>query len=246
MNYYKRLILLIFAIAVVAINADAQKEFSRGIEQQSFVPKGQWVAGFNASFSQTNMNNYQFLVIEGIKGNNYGMKVSPMVCYIFKDNMGVGGRFAYSRSRTKMDNVSIILDSETDYSLENFYNISQKFSTMAIFRNYISIGNTKRFGLFTELQLEYGYGESKLTNGKGKDFTGTYRKDYSVDLGLAPGVIMFLSNYSAIEVNVGVLGFGYNHSKMTTDRIYISDLKSKNANFHINIFSISFGVAFYL
>ena len=192
------------------------------------------------------MNNYQFLIIEGISGDNYGMKVSPMACYIFKDNMGVGGRFAYSRSRTKMDNVSIVLDSETDYSLENFYNISQKYSTMAVFRNYMSIGNTKRFGLFAELQLEYGYGESKLTNGKGRDFTGTYRRDYSFDIGLAPGIIMFLSNYSAIELNVGVLGFGYNHSKMTTDRIYISDLKSRNANFHINIFSISFGVAFYL
>lgn len=117
---------------------------------------------------------------------------------------------------------------------------------MAVFRNYMSIGNTKRFGLFAELQLEYGYGESKLTNGKGRDFTGTYRRDYSFDIGLAPGIIMFLSNYSAIELNVGVLGFGYNHSKMTTDRIYISDLKSRNANFHINIFSISFGVAFYL
>lgn len=246
MNCCKKLIITLFTAALMTASSAAQTEFSRGIEQQSFIPKGQWVAGFSASFSQTNMNNYQFLIIEGISGDNYGMKVSPMACYIFKDNMGVGGRFAYSRSRTKMDNVSIVLDSETDYSLENFYNISQKYSTMAVFRNYMSIGNTKRFGLFAELQLEYGYGESKLTNGKGRDFTGTYRRDYSFDIGLAPGIIMFLSNYSAIELNVGVLGFGYNHSKMTTDRIYISDLKSRNANFHINIFSISFGVAFYL
>lgn len=243
---YKRLILPVLAIICTAMNADAQKGFSRGIEQQSFIPKGQWIAGLGASFSQTDMKNYQFLIVEGISGNNYGIKASPMLCYIFKDNIGAGGRFAYSRSRTKMDNVSIVIDPETSYSLENFYNISQKFATMAILRNYISIGNTKRFGLFTELQFEYGYGESKLTNGKGYDFTGTYRIDHSFDLGLTPGVVMFLSNYSAIEVNVGVLGFGYNHSKMTTDQIYVSDLRNRQANFRINIFSISFGIAFYL
>ena len=57
---------------------------------------------------------------------------------------------------------------------------------------------------------------------------------------------MFLSNYSALEVNVGVLGFGYTHTRAVTDQIYVSNRNSKHANFKINLFSISFGVMFYI
>lgn len=224
----------------------AQEPFKRGIELNTFVPKGQIVAGFNASFSQSNQNDYQFLIVEGISGNTYSMKVSPMVCYIFKDNLGIGGRAAYSRSRTKLDNAKIVIDSDNSYDVENLYNINQSFSAMAIFRNYISLGKTKRFGLYAEVQMELGTGNSKVTKGNGDDFTGTYSRNYSVDLGLAPGMVVFLNNYSAIEVNVGVLGFGYNHNKLITDQVNISNFKTTTANFRINLFSISFGVAFYL
>ena len=223
-----------------------QEHFSRGLEQKTFVPKGQWIAGFNANFTQSSQNNYQFLVIENISGDTYSFKVTPSVCYIFKDNLGVGGKLGYTRSLTKLDETKVIIDSSTDFSLENFYCLSQKYSGMAIFRNYISLGNSKRFGLFNEVQLEFGVGETKLTNGKGTDFTGSFERSYSFDLGLAPGIIMFLNNYSAIELNIGVLGFSYTHTKQISDQIYISNRNSKSANFKINLFSISFGVAFYL
>ena len=74
----------------------------------------------------------------------------------------------------------------------------------------------------------------------------TFQRNYSVNLGLCPGMVMFLNNYSAIEVNVGVLGFGYTHTKSTTDQIYVANLKTRSANFKVNLFSISFGAVFYL
>ncbi|MDE5626966.1 MAG: hypothetical protein K2I58_03310, partial [Candidatus Amulumruptor sp.] len=103
-----------------------------------------------------------------------------------------------------------------------------------------------RFGLFNELQLKLGGGQSKIVNGSGDDITGNFERNFQAEIGLAPGMVMFLSNYSAIEVNVGVLGFGYTHTKTTTDRVYVAHRHSKHANFKVNLFSISFGVAFYL
>lgn len=224
----------------------AQEHFRRGLEQNSFVPKGQWITGITANYSQSNQDSYQFLIVEGISGDTYSFKVSPMACYIFKDNLGVGGRLAYSRSLTNLSNVKVVIDSETDFNVENLYSLSDNYAVMGIFRNYISLGKSKRFGLFNEVQLEFGTGTSKLTNGKGTDFSGSYERSYSVNVGLAPGIVMFLNNYSAIEVNVGVLGFNYTSTTQTTDRIHVSNRDSKSANFKINLFSISIGVAFYL
>lgn len=76
--------------------------------------------------------------------------------------------------------------------------------------------------------------------------TGAYERNFQFGLGIAPGMVVFLSNYSALEVNVGVLGFSMTDTKSISDQIYVARRKSRSANFRINLFSITFGVAFYL
>lgn len=242
----KILYVLIFLLALAPFRAAAQEEFQRDIESVVFVPKGQWVAGLSISYDQTNQNKYQFLILEGISGDTYSFKVSPMVCYIVKDDLGLGGKFAYSRSLTKLENADIVVGADNEFNVENLYRLSHNYSAMAIMRNYFSIGNSKRFGFFSELQFQLGGGQSKLMKGKSENLTGAYERNFSLNVGIAPGLCVFLSNYSALEVNVGVLGFKYTDTRQITDQIYVSKRSSKSANFRINLFSISFGVAFYL
>lgn len=246
MNGLKYSILSVLIIVTGLVQARAQEPFKRGLEQVKFVPKGQWITGVSVNYSQSSQENYQFLIVEDITGDTYSFKVSPMLMYCFKDNLAAGGRVGYSRSQTKLETGNVVLDSETNYDVDNLYSVSHNFYGTALFRNYISLGRSMRFGFFNEVQLQYGIGESKICNGSGDDLTGTFERNYSIDVGLAPGMIMFLNNYSAIEVNVGVLGFSYNHTKSTTDRIYVSNRDTKSANFKINLFSISFGAVFYL
>ncbi len=243
--FRKQLIITLIFIST-ALGLYSQEHFRRGLDQYTFIPKGQWITGVNVSFSQGKYKDFQFFIVENINGNNYSFKVSPMLMYCFKDNMAAGGRLSYQRSLIKVDAANVILDSETSYDIDNLYSLSHNFYGMACFRNYFSFGRNKRFGMFAEAQLEFGGGESKLCNGSGDDLTGTFQRNYSVNVGLAPGMIMFLNNYSAVEVNVGVLGFNYTHTKATTDRIYVANSNSKSANFKINLLSISFGVVFYL
>lgn len=242
---FKIITILVFAIAAFA-KADAQEVFQRKLEQITFVPKGQWLMGVSVSYSQSDQNNYQFLVIENLSGDSYTFKVSPMVMFAFENNLAAGGRFSYSRQRTRLNSADVVLDSETEYNIDNLYSISHNFSGILAFRNYISLGHSTRFGLFNEVQLQYGGGQSKLCNGSGVDFTGTYERSFNCSLGLAPGMAVFLNNYSALEVNIGVLGFNYNKVRSTTDQIYIANRDIKTANFKINLFSITFGMVFYL
>lgn len=240
---------IIFTFAVIlsiGMMASAQEVFRRGLEQITFVPKGQWITGVSVSYSQSNQDKYQFLVIEDLSGDTYTFKVSPMLMFVFKDNLAAGGRLAYSRQRTRLNSADIVLGSDTEYNIDNLYSISHNFSGMLAFRNYISLGHSTRFGLFNEVQLQFGGGQSKLCNGSGRDFTGTYERSFNMSVGLAPGLAVFLNNYSALEVNVGVLGFNYSQTKSTTDQIYVAHRDTKSANFKINLFSITFGVAFYL
>lgn len=240
------LYLLLLMMGMTVPCANAQESFERDIESVVFVPKGQWITGLSVNYTQTNQNKYQFLIFEGISGDTYSFKISPMLLFAFKDDMAAGGRFSYSRSLTKLESADIVLDSETDYNIDHLYRLSHNYSFSGLFRNYFSIGHSKRFGFFSELQLAMGGGQSKLMQGTGDSLTGAYERNFSLDVGVVPGITVFLNNYSAMEVSVGVLGFKYTDTKTITDRIYVARRNSKSANFRINLFSISFGASFYL
>ena len=140
----KKTIVAILLFLCVTLHAVAQERFSRGFSNDSFVPKGQWVTGVSVGFSQSNQNNYQFFILEGINGDTYSFKVTPMFCFIFKDDLGVGGKFGYERSRIKVDEANLVLDSNTNVDFESLYSINQEYSATGIFRNYIGMGRSNR------------------------------------------------------------------------------------------------------
>lgn len=241
---------LLCAVLATGASVSAQEQFKRDLEQVSFIPKGQWITGVSVGYSMSSQDNYQFLVFENLSGDTYSFKVTPMALYTFKDNLAAGLKFGYERSRTTLDAGQLILDSETNFEADNIYSIRSNYYATGVFRNYISLGSQHRFGIFNEVQLSLGGGRSKFSNYTGdnenRHLEGTYETNFSLNVGLSPGFIMFLNNYSAIEVNVGVLGFGWTHTKSVTNQVKVSHRNSKQANFKINLFSIQFGMAFYL
>lgn len=256
MKKFQLFIILITLLSISSVNAQDTftvdsghveiREFKRHLESIPFIPKGQWITGINVNYSASTQDNYQFLIIENLNGDSYSFKVSPQLMYAFADNMAAGGRFSFARTKTKLNSGDVVLDSETEYNADNIYKVSNNYYAAALFRYYLSMGRSTRFGFFVEGQLQMGGGQSKLCSGSGDELTGTYERNYKLNVGLAPGLIMFLNNYSAIEVNVGLLGFNYTHTRAVTDRIYVAHRNSQSALFNINLFSITFGVAFYL
>lgn len=236
---------LLFLLFIWGMTSQAQ-EFKRNIESHTFVPKGQWVVGSSVSYSEHNEQNYQFLVIDGFNSDGYTFKISPMFCYAFRDNVAAGGRFSYGRTLTKLDGVTLNLDESTQFDVNDMYQLKHSYSAMGVLRNYINLGTSKRFGLFAETRLEIGGSQSKVVTKDGTSLTGTYTKTTDFGIGVAPGIVAFINNYTAVEVSIGVLGLDFSKVKQTTDQVYIGERSSSSANFKIKLFSIGLGIAFYL
>lgn len=236
---------LLFLLFIWGMTSQAQ-EFKRNIESHTFVPKGQWVVGSSVSYSEHNEQNYQFLVIDGFNSDGYTFKISPMFCYAFRDNVAAGGRFSYGRTLTKLDGVTLNLDESTQFDVNDMYQLKHSYSAMGVLRNYINLGTSKRFGLFAETRLKIGGSQSKVVTKDGTSLTGTYTKTTDFGIGVAPGIVAFINNYTAVEVSIGVLGLDFSKVKQTTDQVYIGERSSSSANFKINLFSIGLGIAFYL
>ncbi len=244
-----KLIRNIFVVTIaigLSIFSVRSQSFVRKIEQHTFVPKGQWIVGNSVSYSEYSGKNYQFLVIEGFSGKGYTFKVSPVLCYAFKDNMAAGGRFVYQRSLNRLNNIDVVINDDTSFKVSDFYQLTHSYSGVILLRNYISLGNSKRFGLFNEAQLTIGGSQSKLVSGKGESLTGTFERTTDLQIGFAPGLVAFINNYTAVEVSIGVLGFNYSKVRQIEDQVKVGERTSSRANFKINLFSIGLGVAFYI
>jgi hypothetical protein len=243
----RKLILSIVTLCVVGIFGAHAQRYDRGFDLNSttFVEKGSWMVGGSVGYSTHKNTDYQFLIIEDINSNGYRFSVSPVFCYMIKDNMGLGMRFSYSRNLLNVDTANISID-EIDINVKDYQTLSHNFSATAVYRNYIPLGNSKRFAIFSETQLGYGRGEAKLMDGHGNSILGTYEESSNVTLGVCPGLIAFLNDHIALELNVGMLGLNYSHVDQVHNQVYTGSRSTTSINFKVNIFAIGFGIACYL
>ena len=212
-----------------------------------FVPRGQWIFGGTASYSTHSNETYRFLVVEGIESKGYTFKVSPMIAYAFRDNMALGARFIYGRSLLRVDKADLKLGDEetgTEIHVNEFYELVHSYSAAVIWRQYIPLGRNKRFALYNELSLSAGGSQGRFANDV--PVKGTYETGYTFSLGISPGIVAFATNNMAVEVNVGVMGITYTHTKQVHNQVTVGKRDASMMNFKVNIFSIGLGMAFYL
>lgn len=223
-------------------------KYTRDIEKVTFVPKGQWLVGTSFKYGENENHNFNTIISDSWTGNGYNLNVSPFVAYFIKDDFAVGARFTYDRKMTKVDEFSIKIDDDLDFSIEGKEQIEHMFYTSVFMRNYLPLGKSKRFGLFNEVSISYGYGESKkFTHGETPaDMVGTYSIMNEFNIGVSPGMVAFINDNIALEVMVGLLGFSNKWIKQTENQVEEGWRRKSSANFNIDIFSLNIGVAFYL
>ena len=164
---------------------------------------------------------------------------------MIRDNMGLGMRFGYGRNLLSVDSASINIEN-VGINVKDYFSLSHDFSAMAVYRNYIPLGSSKRFALFNEMQLAYGAGEAKIIDGHGTNIIGSYEKSHSLSLGINPGMIAFINDHLAVEFNVGMLGLQYNNVNQIHNQVSNGSRDATQINFKVNILSLGFGLAYYL
>lgn len=227
----------------------AERINGRGLTnlKNTFVPKGHIIAGAALSYSTHLNDSYTFMIVEDIESEGYNFRVSPMVAYAVRDNMAIGVRGAYSRSNLTIDKADLKFGDEetgTAISVTDFKAVKHTYTASAIWRQYIPLGQSKRFALLNEISL--GAGGTEAIFAADQPIRGTYEKGYTISLGVSPGLMAFATNNVAIEVNVGVMGINYTDVEQVHNQVSVGQRRSSNMNFKVNLLSISVGVSFYL
>lgn len=229
-----------------AMSAEAQ-HYDRGYEMtpsSPFVQKGTWVAGGTARYSQHVNDDYNLLVISDINSKGYNISLNPKLLYMVKDNMGVGLRFSYDRSMLDLSSADLAI-SDISMGAKDCYQISHKYSAHAVYRAYIPLAGAKRIAMFADVLLGGSFKQGKAFNANGAYAAGTYTKAYALELAVDPGIVAFLTDRLAVELNVGVFGLGYSWNNQIHNQVDTGFTDSISAGFMVNLLSLGVGLSYY-
>lgn len=260
----KKIVITIFA-AALSLSVCAAKEksddvrvetFDRGIgvSSSTFIPKGS--VGFGSTFSY---NTYDigntiddlgfttlFGMVNNIHGNVVTGGVSPYVSYFILDNLSVGGRFSFNRTKYNVGNANISLLEDMSFGVNDFHYLKDAYSGAIFARYFIPFGQSKRFAMFTELRATGGYAQSETYKLTDLDKNGTYQDIYDFEIGIIPGITAFVTNEIALEVSVGLVGLDYQKIVQQTNNLGTSVMEKSGANFKVNLLQINLGISCYL
>lgn len=219
---------------------------SRDASKTVFIPKGQWMLGGQVAWNQWNNDNLNYLVLKDINFEGYTFSAGPYFGYFFANNMAVGGRFSYKRYFLNLGEFDLNLGDDFNIGLKDLYYLQHNYESTLFVRSYLPLGNSKIFGLFGEFQLNYIFAEGKNSTGRDETFTGVYEYTHNLEIGLGGGMVVFLADHVAAEVMLNVGGYRVKWGSQNTNNIEEGRITSSGANFKIDLFSIKFGVTYFL
>ena len=259
----KRLIVILLAMAAVPSisragspeEGEQAQPFDRGIGKSTtvFVPKGTFATGVSFSYNTIDIgqgagdSGYSMLfnLLNGIKGTMYSFGIAPQISYCVADNLSVGARFDYDRSSLGLGSASLSLNDDLGFGVSDYNILQHKFGGSLTLRYYMSIADSRRFGIFTEVRATGAYGQAKTWKVDGDDKYGTYQISYDGALTFVPGVSVFIQENVALEVAMGILGINYSYTEQIRNQVEHSTMQTSGANFRINPLTIEIGTCIY-
>lgn len=227
------------------------RRIDRKINDNVFVYKGEWALGLTASYGTlTSDNSDIFALLEHINLSGSVTTVSPYVGYFYKDNACVGMRIGYTYMGGTVDNMDVNLGSQNDVGITIPWvdASNNSFKVSAFLRNYTSIDEAGRFGVFSEIEASCAFGNNMMAFQSGDDpMKYSKSKNTTVKLWFNPGLAIYMFPNVCATVSFGMGGFKYTNVRQydaegnETGTRDISKLR-----FRLNLADIHFGMNIHL
>ena len=234
------------------------QRIDRGDLKAAFIPKGMWMCGATVNFLEWENENQNLLVLKNLNMEGYTVSVAPYVGYFVAKNLALGVRYNYSRNYFYLGDLDLNLGEDFNINLEDLNYLEHKHEASFFMRNYMPLFGSKIFGACAEVRATYSHATGRNSTGDPakNNFDGAYETVNKLQLGVSPGLCVFVTDFAAVETSIGVLGVDYKWSKFKNVhpnsnpnepvQYESGSNHSGGANFRFNIFSIHIGVTFFL
>ncbi|MFS2924367.1 hypothetical protein AAHJ11_16455 [Bacteroides sp. 90-K9/2] len=218
--------------------------YDRGIMNYRFIPKGKWISGFTMSYWDYNSadNKLLFAYFDNFDCDGRNLNFSVYGGYAVCDNMVLGLKFGYRNMRGALNNITLKIDDDVDFSLKDLKLEQNLYNVSFFHRSYVGLDAGKRFGLFNETALTFNFGKSKFDRGVDENLVNTQTDIFEVQLGINPGLAVFIMQNVSIECSLGIAGIRYRQEKQKNNLGETGKRMTGGSNFRVNPFNISLGL----
>ncbi len=217
--------------------------FDRGINNHRFISKGSILGGITFNYFSFDSKDSKFLfgMLDNVNYNASMLGFSPYFGYSIADNQIIGLRANYSRINGALGNFSLNFG-DFDMSIQDLNYKQNSYGLALFYRSYVGLDASHRFGLFSEVSLSYKMGDSLFDKGRDSELKSFHTTSHAFDIGMSPGIAVFISQNACMEVSFNVVGFNYRKENQTLNKEDNGSFESSGIDFRINPFNINIGL----
>jgi len=190
-----------------------------------------------ASLRESENENALVFIIKDQQKKGYNFLVTGG--YFLKPTLALGGAVRYDESRiTKVTE-------DTDGITADIQEAGSVLTTSAYGKFFIPLTPNKRFNLYTIAGLAWVADRYVVENYSQNLLTRTYTNKNTIQLGLTPGIQVFVVDGFATEVGVNVAGFSGSRKNVTENGVANSAVNTFDLDLKINILSLNISFYYY-
>ncbi len=232
----KRLIFTFF-IFFIGGKAVAQNEIT--VAKNSFLREGVAFAGFSGGASLRESENENLLLVTIQQQSKKGYNLIFAGGYLLKPDLAVGAgmRFDQSRiSKTLVDPDGIISEVRVAGSI---------ITSSVYVKNFIPLTTNRRINLYNIAGIAWVADRSTSENFSQGVLTRTYTRKNALQLGISPGIQVFVVDGFATEVGVNVAGLSATRKEIAVNGLDDSSVDTLDLDLRVNILSLNISFYYY-
>lgn len=213
--------------------------------------KGTWLLGGTLSAKSNSLSDIDLLVVDVEKFDQRAFNLRLEGSYFFKENISVGLGLQFGED--KADLVADLLNNSYKRDIRNF---SRTYGVLGFIKNHIPVSSSNVFYVTNQTELFYGYKSGPSETYISDILERKYADKHSMGVSIRPGILVFLTDNFAFDLNMGILGFSHsvenvdyqyppNNLPTENDRKEESKNKSTNLNLKFDLLKIGFGFSYY-
>ena len=175
--------------------------------------KGTWLMGGTLSAKSKSLSDIDLLVVDVEKLDQRAFNVRLEGSYFFKENISVGLGLQFGED--KADLVADLLNNSYKRDIRNF---SRTYGVLGFIKNHIPVSSNNVFYVTNQTELFYGYKSGPSETYISDILERKYANKNSIGVSIRPGILVFLTDDFAFDLNMGILGFS--HSVENVDYEY--------------------------
>lgn len=208
-------------------------------QSQAILRKGVVFAGFSGGASLRESENENALVVTIQDQSKKGYNLIFAGGYILKPELAVGVGIRYDQSRIS----KTVIDS--DGITSNIQEAGSILTSSVYVKNFIPLTTNRRINLYNIAGIAWVSDRNTSETFSQDVLTRTYTNKNALQLGISPGIQVFVAKGFATEVGVNVAGLSATRKEVAVNGVDDSSVNTLDLDLSVNILSLNISFYYY-